>query len=306
MLDHYEVKLQVYGGFRSELKPQITKDIKFLEEYSEHGRKPMRTLLSVTVEAESEMVAHDKAKSIINQFLGFYSLTTLNHFLIIPNIPAKVTKLTGDRKNVKVDTSSEFIDSEFDPNFFIKSMLPYFPIISKRGNEYLKIAIEYLRRTWHETEEREDIVILDCFVALEALFSKSGEKTEMTYKLSNRISTMLGDNTDSRIKIRKEIRDLYDLRSRIVHGDHIELQQNAFGNLIVYTREAIFRFVRLSMNYSSHNEIIDKIDDAMIDNSLCSKLRTESSDLYESLLREFGKSRKKLAKKYAKPINSSK
>ncbi|MFZ0184382.1 MAG: hypothetical protein WAL88_06055 [Nitrosotalea sp.] len=287
-MDDYQVEFHVNTIFPSELKPQITKDIKVIQEYASID-EPDTTVVSVTTESDSFFNAIKFCRKELNQFLGFYSATTLNHPKIIPSdkIPISATRLTGSREIQEFrnfDDTTEYSDWNFNPVVFTSHILKYFPLLSNSGNEYLYVAIDYLRRARFEIAD--DIVILDCFIALEALFFKSSEKTELTYRLSNRVATLLGKNNEHRVKLREEISNLYDMRSRIVHGDHISLGENPFGPLLIYVREAIMRFLMLSVKYTTHNEIIKKLDDAAIDNSIRDDLRNESSELFEVIQKE--------------------
>lgn len=294
-MDHYEVEIKVNGVFLHKIKPNITKDIRVINEYSEKkGKDADRTILSVMTEAESIWDAVDNARNIVYDFLGFYSFTTLNHLdIIIPNVddPMKITNLTNQRKSTLVSDDIEYTATEFDNDIFINSIFPYFLVLSKKGNEYLKIASNYLRKARFEKDPAS--IILDCFIVLEGLYGKSGDKTEIAYKISNRVATLLGEDIESRKMIRKEIKDLYGLRSQIIHGDISEVAQDAFGRVVVYCRESLARFLTLAKTYSSQDTILTEIDDAMIDNSIVLKLRQESTELFKITQIELGKLMKK-------------
>lgn len=283
----YELRFYVKGVFPNEIKPQLTNDIKIISELGIKSKKPSITEISITASANTRSDAILVAKEKLSKFLGFCSLTAIVHFpiMITDSHPVKITNLTGKRTTNAHSPFSMFDSSTMVfPKTFHSTILPYFPIISKKGNEYLKIAIEYLRKCWFELDPQ--IKIFNCMVSLEALFSKSGEKTEIGYKLSNRTATLLARNSKERKKIQEEIRDFYDLRSKMVHGDLIDLEFHDFGDLLVYVREAIVRFMILSTIYSNHKDIIDTIDNAMIDNRIQKKMRRESSLLHNMIIKE--------------------
>jgi Apea-like HEPN len=58
---------------------------------------------------------------------------------------------------------------------------------------------------------------IDAGICLEALLGDDSPQ-ELTYKLRLRAALLLGTTLDERRKIRDDVRDLYDLRSSVVHG----------------------------------------------------------------------------------------
>jgi hypothetical protein len=58
---------------------------------------------------------------------------------------------------------------------------------------------------------------IDAGICLEALLGDDSPQ-ELTYKLRLRAALLLGTTLDGRRKIRDDVRDLYDLRSSVVHG----------------------------------------------------------------------------------------
>lgn len=273
MMKQFEVRIFINGTFPKELLPQLIKDIR-VETNTELDKEEL-CMFVLNVEADDPPEAFQLGFKKAQEFLSFYSVTTLNHINILQDKTHQITtiELTGDRKPENFEPGYD-VDSP-DENF-IKLFMPLYPIISKKGNEYLKVAMEFLYLC--RFEDLTHIVIVQCMVALEALFSVSGESSEISYKLSNRIATLLGNNTEERKKFRKEFRDFYNIRSRVIHGDFIELGAYDFGLLVARTKQSILLFLGLAKTLS-HKEIIEKIDDAMIDNSLQSDLKKEASEI---------------------------
>jgi hypothetical protein len=58
---------------------------------------------------------------------------------------------------------------------------------------------------------------LDLAIALESLLTDDEEAGELRFKLSLRAALTLGGSTEDRVKTRRAVRALYDLRSKIVH-----------------------------------------------------------------------------------------
>lgn len=69
---------------------------------------------------------------------------------------------------------------------------------------------------YYERETPEDGII-DTFIGLEALLV--GSEHEITYKLSLRAANLMGDSTEERDSIFRDMKAGYKLRSAIVHGD---------------------------------------------------------------------------------------
>lgn len=59
---------------------------------------------------------------------------------------------------------------------------------------------------------------IDAAIALEALLGDPEGKQDMTYKLRLRTALFLGDNLANRATVSDEVKALYNLRSKIVHG----------------------------------------------------------------------------------------
>lgn len=289
-MDEFEVEIRVLGTFSSAIKPQLTKDIRVVSEYPNTEDPSLsETSVAVGLTAPSDFEAIYQAQKKLNQFLAFYSAMTLDHFKILLDVskPIKSKKLTGNREVSEWEgTNFEFLD-EFNPKILVESVMPHYSLLNEKGNEYLKIALEYLLLA--RFEEFAEFKILNCMVTLEALFSRSGDNTEIGYKISNRAATLLGKDQAHRIELRKEIKELYNLRSRIIHGDPLELSHDAFSSLFIWCNDAITRFLTLAKKHDNHNKIIERIDDAMIDNSILIELRKESSDLMDILDLEHGR-----------------
>jgi hypothetical protein len=71
--------------------------------------------------------------------------------------------------------------------------------------------------------ERLDVV--GAVTALEALLTKKDETEGLTYRLSMRIANLLGHDVDARKAIFRDVRNFYNLRSRIVHGAELDTKQ---------------------------------------------------------------------------------
>lgn len=61
--------------------------------------------------------------------------------------------------------------------------------------------------------------IVDLAIAIEAILSDKGNKDELTYRLRLRAALILGTELEERQRIKQFIRDLYNERSSVVHGE---------------------------------------------------------------------------------------
>jgi hypothetical protein len=156
-------------------------------------------------------------------------------------------------------------------------------LLSQPRNSYLAIAIDYNRRASLENKAENELIHL--FIALEALYSTENEKQEIMYRFANRIATLLGENKDHRIMLMKRAKKLYHLRSQIVHGSWNFKEGENIEDVFNWVKESILRFLILSKKYPTekHENIIDRIDNAMLDNDLRNKLREESEKLVKEM-----------------------
>lgn len=281
-MQDFEVEMKVLGEFPKYLKPQITDKIKIVKEKLNDDESLSETTLLISVNSESDLNAEYHARKFLSQFLSFYSVTTLNHIRILDdyNEPIKIRNITENEESSSYYPTAYSLE-EYDDQFFLNKILPCYPTIIKKGNEYLKIASEYLWRG--RFEESVEICIIDCFIALEALFMRTNDNTELSYRLSNRIAVLLSEHSEERLELRRKFYDLYKLRSKIVHGVPTELNFDDCKNIFSLTRDAILRFLVLAEKYPNHDKIVDLLDDAMIDNQILKTLNDESNTLIEAI-----------------------
>ena len=95
--------------------------------------------------------------------------------------------------------------------------------IMEREHHYLQVPIRRLR-TAGTRAEKEDALV-DCVVGLEALLGTDDEKTEIGYRFRIRGSVLLAKRKNERQVHIRRLRELYDLRSRIVHGQTVSTEQ---------------------------------------------------------------------------------
>lgn len=111
----------------------------------------------------------------------------------------------------------------------------------------------------------EDMVI-DFMISLESLFSKSDG--EITHKISIRIALLFGQNEFDTECLRNFIKNMYKLRSTIVHGSDlnqafrkIHITENRIKNkLTIIARDSIIAYLCLIDNGLNSDKIIDYLD----------------------------------------------
>lgn len=113
--------------------------------------------------------------------------------------------------------------------------------INEYNWEFIDIALGYFTKAFFATPGLEQM--LWYIAALEALLSEEGEG--ITGKLANRISLILGKNQNRRKGISKRFRELYDVRSSLVHG---KLQSKADMTALIDA----YRFSRLAILWFLH------------------------------------------------------
>jgi len=93
----------------------------------------------------------------------------------------------------------------------------------EKQHHYLQVPIRRLRMAGTRAEKEDALV--DYVVGLEALLGTDDEKTEIGYRFRIRGSVLLAKRRkDRQVHIRR-LRELYDLRSRIVHGRTVSKDQ---------------------------------------------------------------------------------
>lgn len=83
-------------------------------------------------------------------------------------------------------------------------------------------------------------MLIDYWIALESLFTPDGT-TELKFRASLRIAAFLGQDGAEREKLYKDMRDSYNLRSSIVHGDP---PKGDLATLTTVTRACVGRTLR--------------------------------------------------------------
>lgn len=106
---------------------------------------------------------------------------------------------------------------------------------------------------------------LDLMIAMEALYIKGGERME-SYRMSQRAALMLESDQDKRMELRKRIKELYKIRSRLVHGGSLKIKADGRSEpeivleLKNYVRRSIRKFLLICEDAKSIDRQIDELD----------------------------------------------
>ena len=161
--------------------------------------------------------------------------------------------------------------------------------IRKNGEEiwgFLKIALRRYNLSY-EREHLEDR-FLDYMISFEALYGTKCEKTEITHRISTRFARVLGrrykeeyekcneerKSNNSRDKLRRKMKEFYDVRSRVVHGGKFKSKGKSKGfsleEVKEYLRESTLIFIALAESGCKHDQLLKDIDLYELDGLPCS------------------------------------
>jgi len=102
-----------------------------------------------------------------------------------------------------------------------------------------------------------DDAFLQLYVALESITPSIKSSS-----IPDSVSFILGKDYETRIKIHREIQDLTDKRSRIVHQNisQINVSDKDYEILFDYVKKMIFHLHKNSTQYKNMEELQKKID----------------------------------------------
>lgn len=140
---------------------------------------------------------------------------------------------------------------------------------SKNKHKQLFRAIEWFDRYHNESNIEHKFIFL--MLLLEALCS---DAVETQYRLSNRVSLIIGNDDKDRLFIIKSMTEkkeaekgLYSIRSAIMHGGVVELDANFYNRLEQaedYSRRLLQKFILISLNKYGTQDVRTLIDNALV------------------------------------------
>jgi len=196
----------------------------------------------------------DEAEEKIKKAIAIFRLfkkETIGYNLIVQ--PLSETKQYG--YTARFQFYQKLWSSEKTPEIYIlkESEIQPFKIFFNNFYKILfsryDLAIEYFNKSYIEPYTPRDS-FLDLMITLENLFLKNTSQ-ELSYKLSMRMAYILGKDKKDRINIYRFIKDAYNLRSKIVHGEKLDkLDNQRFLELRELTRKSIIYFLENKDNWN--------------------------------------------------------
>ena len=100
------------------------------------------------------------------------------------------------------------------------------------------------------------------------IFLNPGQKATISSFVSESMAIIL-NKPENRKELRDRIDYLYNVRSRIAHGEKVNLDEEDVDELRSYTKTLIFVMIKYKSFIKSTEKLIDKIYDQMQDQKLC-------------------------------------
>jgi hypothetical protein len=115
-------------------------------------------------------------------------------------------------------------------NVFSKALLPQLELLQNPAYLSAPPPLEVALLLYNEDESRESVAVLNALTALEALLT-TDSNTELSYRLSLRVANLLESDDASRLSTFKEMKEFYDLRSKIIHGSASKISTKLHNRL---------------------------------------------------------------------------
>ncbi|MDP1715285.1 MAG: HEPN domain-containing protein [Anaerolineales bacterium] len=113
-------------------------------------------------------------------------------------------------------------------------------------------AIQWAGKATVEGKKEEAFLLYA--ISLESLVLLDNEKEELGYRLRTRVAHLLGGDLESRMKISNKVRDLYTVRSKIVHSGSYQVTDADISLIRLYSKNCILHIVN-NEPFSSMNSI---------------------------------------------------
>lgn len=146
---------------------------------------------------------------------------------------------------------------------YLQNTLPLFDQAMnaiENGYDKLQIALIMYYRAVSSREAIEDFI--DLVTALEALYSDG--TGELRYKISLRASILIEKDSSKRHDLFEKLKDMYDARSKIVHGGEVPLERKYRRykyELTEIIQKSLLKFIELAQSGLPYKSIIRRLDD---------------------------------------------
>jgi len=174
-------------------------------------------------------------------------------------------------------------DAEKLPQFVAK-IKDKLPIEEKTGSlmttNHLGIAISRYQDAILKPEATENKIAY-AVMGLEALYLES--EGELSHRLAQRVAKLLSFFEEEPIKVYRNVKKAYNIRSGFVHGSPLQNKKpqevkEILDNIIEYLRKSILTFIQLQ---KEKKELLSLIDDALLEKQKDIKLQNLIKNLGE-------------------------
>jgi hypothetical protein len=137
----------------------------------------------------------------------------------------------------------------------------------KKGGlqEKLLSAIQWAGRATADSRKEEAFLLYA--IALESLILAENEKDELLFRLRTRIAHLLGKDIESKKKIYERVRDLYRIRSQIVHSGKYQVTDSDLGQMRFLTKNCILRVLTEQpfVSFGSIDDLVNWFNDRILE-----------------------------------------
>lgn len=185
---------------------------------------------------------------------GTIGLKKAYHAYAFPFKPWEVVELPPETDFYKRESENLYSSS----NLELKDVIQLFTNLKNVQNtKYVGVALRRFNLAYQRNliEDR----FIDYFISLESLYSTTGERGEVTHRISTRASRVLSKKLEDRQTKQIMLKKLYGYRSGIVHGEQIRLRQEHLDEIENIVRLSLKWFTNQS-DLANHKKIIDEID----------------------------------------------
>jgi len=154
-------------------------------------------------------------------------------------------------------------------NLFSKALLPQLEALQKPEFVAAPPPLEIALLLYNQDERDVGVAVLNALTALEALLTNESN-AELSYRLSLRVANLLESDDASRLNKFKEMKEFYDLRSKIVHGSasklspKLQIRAQNIDSLREILRRTILSVMALLLDANSTEVRLDEILDQLV------------------------------------------
>ncbi|HDS4948016.1 hypothetical protein B9037_006065 [Klebsiella aerogenes] len=155
--------------------------------------------------------------------------------------------------------------TDYFPEKKASSMTNFFNVVLSPGTQLerkLSRAVEWIGEAYRD--KNRSSALLKVVIALEALF-KVNERSVITASIvasmAEQCAYISGESVDECLEIEDYVKELYGLRSKVVHAGSNNLGENELKKALTFSRSIIFKLIDLKINekFESIDELQPKI-----------------------------------------------